>query len=52
MDEIKLTQGILDDCLGDDSCFHVIKHKRDITFSLNNADENTNSKYIGNINFN
>lgn len=52
MDEIKttlLTPEILDDCLGDESCFHVIKHKRDITFNLNSSDENKHSKYIGNL---
>lgn len=51
MDEIKsilLTPDILEDCLSDES-FHVIKYKRDITLSLNNADENKNSKYKGSV---
>lgn len=55
MDEIKsasLTPEIhnLDDCLGDVNCFHMIKHKRDITLSLKSGDdENKNSKYIGKL---
>lgn len=50
MDEIKsilLTPDILEDCLRDES-FHVIKQKRDIILSLDNAEESKCSKYIGN----
>lgn len=50
MDEMKsnlLTPEILEECLNKESCFDVIKPKRDITLSLNSDDENKNSKYIG-----
>lgn len=44
-----LSPEILEDCLGDESSFHMIKHKRDITLSLSSDDENKQSKYIGNF---
>lgn len=45
--EIRLSPEILEECLGDESCFDTIKHERDITLTLNSI-EFKNAKYIGN----
>ncbi|XP_055309301.1 cyclic AMP-dependent transcription factor ATF-2 [Sitodiplosis mosellana] len=43
--EIHLSPEILQECLGDASCFGAIKHERDITLTLNSI-EFKNAKYI------
>lgn len=48
--EIRLSPEILEECLGDESCFDTIKHERDITLTLNSI-EFKNAKYIGKYSF-
>lgn len=47
--EIRLSPEILEECLGDESCFDTIKHERDITLTLNSITETEfrSAKYIG-----
>lgn len=52
MDEIKTTllttPEIIEHCLGNESCFHVIKHKSDIvTLGVDDHHHQKNAKYIG-----
>lgn len=44
--EIRLSPEILGECLGEESCFGVIKNEHDITLSLNSI-EFKNAKFIG-----